>query len=51
MRFWTAAGTVLTIAILGAATEYTRRQAPSVRSVDEKTLREYTGVYLSLIHI
>ena len=38
-------GTVLTIAIFGAAIGHVAHQAPAVRSVDEKVLRAYSGVY------
>jgi len=45
MRVVVGLGTILTIAILGAAVGHVARQAPAVRSVDEKVLREYAGVY------
>jgi pimeloyl-ACP methyl ester carboxylesterase len=45
MRLGVGLGTVLTIAILGTAIGHMARQAPAVRPVDEKVLREYAGVY------
>jgi hypothetical protein len=45
MRVGVGLGTVLTIAILGAAIGHVARQAPAVRSIDENVLREYAGVY------
>lgn len=45
MRVGVGLATVLTIAIVGAAIGHVARQAPAVRSVDEKVLRDYAGVY------
>jgi uncharacterized protein len=41
MRSWA----VIAAALLGAMVALSRPQAPTVRSVDEKILREYAGVY------
>ena len=38
-------GAVLATTLVGAGIARSRLQAPSVRAVDEKTLREYAGVY------
>jgi uncharacterized protein len=45
MRRWIAIGATVATVVLGAAFARSAWQAPSVRPVDEKTLREYTGVY------
>ena len=46
MRSWTAIGGItLGTALLGAVIARSALQTPVVRSVDEKVLREYSGVY------
>jgi hypothetical protein len=43
MRSWTAVGATVAPALLGAVIARSALQAPAVRSVDEKVLREYAG--------
>ncbi|HZA91545.1 MAG TPA: alpha/beta fold hydrolase [Gemmatimonadales bacterium] len=45
MRSWTAIGATVVTALVGFAIARSALQTPTVRSVDEKVLREYTGVY------
>ncbi|HEX9608222.1 MAG TPA: alpha/beta fold hydrolase, partial [Gemmatimonadaceae bacterium] len=45
MRSWTAIGSIIATAFLGVVGARSAFQTPAVRSVDEKVLREYTGVY------
>ena len=46
MRWWTVIGaTTLGTALLGAVIARSALQTPQVRSVEEKVLREYCGVY------
>jgi uncharacterized protein len=45
MRSWAAIGSILATVVLGVVGVHSKRQAPAVRAVDEKVLREYTGVY------
>lgn len=42
---WTAIGATVATALLGGSVAPPAFQAPAVRSVDEKVLREYAGVY------
>ena len=45
MRSATVIATALTSVLLGVITSLSAPQTPAVRSVDEKVLREYAGVY------
>jgi len=45
MRSWTAIGATLTTALVGMVIARSALQTPAVRSVEEKALREYAGVY------
>jgi pimeloyl-ACP methyl ester carboxylesterase len=45
MRSWAAIGSIIATAFLGVVGVRSERQTPAVRAVDEKALREYTGVY------
>ena len=45
MRSWTLIGATVATALLGLVSASSALQAPALRSVDEKVLREYTGVY------
>ena len=45
MRWWTAIGGTIVAALLGIVIVRPVLQTPDVRSVDEKVLREYAGVY------
>jgi pimeloyl-ACP methyl ester carboxylesterase len=45
MRSWTVIGPTVAMAFLGTIIALSVLQTPAVRSVDEKVLREYTGVY------
>jgi uncharacterized protein len=45
MRSWAAIGATVATALLGVVIGLSARQTPAVRSVDEKVLREYAGVY------
>ena len=45
MRSWAAIGSILATAVLGVVGVHSAGQTPAVRAVDEKVLREYTGVY------
>jgi uncharacterized protein len=45
MRSWTVIGATVATALLGVVIAGSALQAPAVRSVDEKVLREYVGVY------
>ena len=45
MRSWTAIGATVAAALLGVVSAHSVRQPPALRSVDEKVLREYAGVY------
>jgi pimeloyl-ACP methyl ester carboxylesterase len=45
MRRWTVIGATVATALLGAAIVRSALQPPAVRSVEEKVLREYAGVY------
>jgi pimeloyl-ACP methyl ester carboxylesterase len=46
MRSWTAIGATIVTTLVGFAIARPALQTPTVRSVDQKDLREYTGVYL-----
>jgi len=45
MRSWTAIGATVATVLLGMVIGRSALQTPAVRSVDEKALREYVGVY------
>ena len=45
MRSWTAIGAIVATALLGGVCTRSALQTPAVRSVDEKALGEYVGVY------
>jgi uncharacterized protein len=45
MRSWTAMGAAVVTALFGVVLARSALQTPVVRSVDEKDLREYSGVY------
>src|SRR6266542_3365191 len=45
MRSWTAIGSIIATAFLGVVGARSALQTPAVRSVDEKVLHEYAGVY------
>jgi pimeloyl-ACP methyl ester carboxylesterase len=45
MRSWTLIGATVAMALLGAERARSALETPGVRSVDEKVLREYAGVY------
>jgi pimeloyl-ACP methyl ester carboxylesterase len=45
MRSWTVIGATIPTALLGAVIALSALQAPAVRSLDEKILRQYVGVY------
>jgi pimeloyl-ACP methyl ester carboxylesterase len=45
MRSWTAIGATVATVVLGSLVARSALQTPAVRSVDEKVLREYAGVY------
>jgi pimeloyl-ACP methyl ester carboxylesterase len=45
MRSWMAIGGAVTASLLGVAIVRSALQAPAVRSVEEKVLREYAGAY------
>jgi pimeloyl-ACP methyl ester carboxylesterase len=45
MRSRTIVAAIITTVLLGTIIPGSARQAPAIRSVDEKVLREYTGVY------
>src|SRR5882762_10497468 len=45
MRGWKLIAQTVAIVVLGHMTAVSAPQAPAVRAVDEKVLREYTGVY------
>jgi len=45
MRMILTVGAVVAISLLGGTASRVDRQAPSIRTVDEATLRAYTGVY------
>ena len=45
MRRTIMIGAILATALIGAAIARSRLQAPAIRAVDEKALREYAGVY------
>ena len=45
MRSWTVIGATVVTALLGVVIARSAFQGPAIRSVDEKTLREYTGAY------
>src|SRR6266849_1633023 len=45
MRSWTAIGAIVVTALVGVVIARSATQTPAVRSVDEKVLREYAGVY------
>lgn len=45
MRSWTAVGAIILTALLGVVMARSALQPPAVRSVEEKVLREYVGVY------
>jgi pimeloyl-ACP methyl ester carboxylesterase len=47
MRSWKTIGATVATALVGVAIARSALQTPAVRSVDEKVLREYTGVYRS----
>ncbi|MGH9373921.1 MAG: alpha/beta fold hydrolase, partial [Vicinamibacterales bacterium] len=45
MRWWTAIGATVVTAVFGVVIARSALQTPVVRSVEDKVLREYTGVY------
>jgi uncharacterized protein len=45
MRSWAALGATVVVALVGVAIARSALQTPTVRSVDEKVLLDYTGVY------
>jgi pimeloyl-ACP methyl ester carboxylesterase len=45
MRAWRAIGATVATALIGVVSARSVLQTPAVRSVDEKVLREYSGVY------
>lgn len=45
MRSWTVIGATVVTALFGVAIARSALQTPAVRSMEEKVLREYTGVY------
>jgi uncharacterized protein len=45
MRRWVAVGAIFASALIGVVIARSAFQAPAVRSVEEKVLREYAGVY------
>ena len=45
MRSWKTIGATVIMALLGVVSAHSALQTPPVRSVDEKVLGEYVGVY------